>query len=93
LEIPSCLWINIWLIKISWPCIFPWILPPSIAPQVHKCFCNMSSHGIVHYKLTLQPAHMAHLNSLEFIFIHCNIFWLSFSLNIFFFIGFSTYLL
>jgi hypothetical protein len=77
-----------------WPCTHPRILPSFVASQVCKKSYNMSSHGIVHYKLNKlsKSVPLTHLSSLESIFIHCGIFWLSFALDIrFFLIGFLTY--
>jgi hypothetical protein len=56
-------------------------------------YCNMSSHGIVHYKVNKfsKLGRLAHLSSLLFILIHYSIFWVSFVLDIvFFLISFST---
>ncbi len=81
--------------RISWPRTHLWILPSSVASQVCKKFHNKSSFGIVHYKLSKlsKPIHLIHLNWLESIFIHYNIFWFFFALNIIFFlIFFSTYM-
>jgi hypothetical protein len=67
LEIPSCLWINIWSMKISWPRTHTWIFPSFVASQVCKKSCNKSSLGIVHCRLNKpsKPIHLAHLSSLE----------------------------
>lgn len=93
LEISTYSWISNWLIKISWPCTCPWILPSFVASQVHKKSHNKSSRGVVHYNLK-RPSklvRLTHLSSLESIFIHCNIVWLSFTLDVvFFLISFST---
>ncbi len=83
LEIPSCSWIS--------TCTR--ILPSSFTSQVHGRFRNKSSIGIVHCRLNklCKLARLAHLSLLESIFIHCNIFWPSFVLEIsLFLIGFST---
>ncbi len=79
--------ISTWLIKISWPHSCPWILSSFVSSQVRKKSCNESSHGAVHYKLDKlsKPARLAHLSSFEFIFIHYSIFYVSFTLDIFFF--------
>jgi hypothetical protein len=93
LEIPNYSWISTESIKKNWPRTLPWILPSFVASKVRKKSRNRSSHGIVHYKLNMpsKPARLAHLSSLESLFIHYNIFWLSFTLNIvFFIIGFLT---
>ncbi len=93
LEIPSCSWINTWSMKISWPHIRPWILPSSIVSQVLKKSRNRYFLSVVHYMLnmTSKLAYLAHLNLLESIFIHYNIFWISFALDIVFFLtSFST---
>ncbi len=53
----------------------------------------MSSFNVVHYKWNMlsKSSCQAHLSSLESIFIHCNILWLSFTLDIGFFLTcFST---
>jgi hypothetical protein len=79
--------------RIYWPCTCPRILPSFVASQVRKKFHNMFSFGVVHYMLNMfsKPTRLAHLGSLESIFIHCNIFWLSFTLNTSFFLtSFST---
>jgi hypothetical protein len=94
LEIPSCSWINIWSMRIFWPCTHPRILQFFVVSQVHTKFCNKSYFGVVHYRLNKlsKLARLAHLSLLESIFIHCSIFWLSFALNIgFFLIILSTY--
>jgi hypothetical protein len=80
--------------RISWPHTHPWILQSFVASQVHRKSCNRSSLGVVHCRLS-KPSKLTcltHLNSLESIFIHYNIFWFSFALNIVFFLtSFSTY--
>jgi len=93
LEIPSFSWISTWSMRISWPRTCPRILPSSFVSQVRKKFRNKSSFGVVHCKLNRlsKPSCLAHLSLLESIFIHCNIFWFSFTLDIGFFLtSFST---
>ncbi len=93
LEIPICSWISTWSMRISWPHVRPKILPSLVASQVRKKFHNRFFLGVIHLRLNMfsKPAHLAHLNSLASIFIHCNIFWLSFTLDIgFFWTSFST---
>jgi hypothetical protein len=83
---PKLFMISTWLIKISWPHSCPWILPSSVSSQVCKKSCNESFHGAIHCKLDKfsKPTRLAHLNSFEFIFIHCSIFYISFALDVFF---------
>ncbi len=93
LEISSCSWISTWSIKISWPPTCPWILPYFNSSKVHKKSYNKSSCGAVHYRVNRFPksACLAHLNLLVFIFINYNIFWVSFTLDVVFFLtSFST---
>jgi hypothetical protein len=65
------------------PWIFHFLLVFKLFP-----ICNRSSLGVVHCKLNKlsKPTCLAYLSSLESIFIHCNIFWLSFTLDIGFFL-------
>jgi hypothetical protein len=54
----------------------------------------MYSFNVIHYKLNkpYKSPCLAHLSSFESIFIHYNIFWVSFTLDIVFFLTcFSTY--
>ncbi len=87
-----CSWISPWSIKISWPRIHPWILLSSNFSQVHKKSCNKSSYNIIHYRVNkfFKSTCLAHLSLLAFTVIHYNIFWVSFALNIIFFLSSFT---
>jgi len=53
-----------------------------------KNSCNKSSHGAIHCRVNRSSklTHLTHLNLLVFILIHCGIFWVSFTLDIVFFL-------
>jgi hypothetical protein len=78
---PNCWTISIWSMENFSPQTTTWMHPSSMDSQVCKNF-NRSSHGTVQWTTNKPPKLVCstHYRSLDPIWIHCNIFRISFVL-------------